>query len=187
VLYGCSILKKKFKSKEYKMLSWKINPVSLKLLSDEMASLDKTIRRKAIRTAAKKWSIKVINAIKSNIDWNEGTIQDYLDFKVKSLKRGQILWIGVGSLAGKKIRTESNAGTAWVASKVRWYNDGWRPVPKGYKSGRKGRGWRKGVRNLGGTVYYNTKFVDRAHAQTQDSFVQIVSNEIIKAINESKS
>jgi len=166
------------------MLSWKINPVSLKRLSDEMASLDKKVKRRIAKNAAKRWSALVIKSIKSNINWNEGTIQDYLDYKVKSLKRGQILWIGVGSVAGKRIRTESNAGTAWVASKVRWYNDGWTPVPKGYKSGKQGRGWRKGVRGIGGTKIYETKFVTKAQQQTQSKMINIVADEIIKAVNQ---
>jgi hypothetical protein len=152
-----------------------------------MASLDKKVKRRVAKNAAKRWSLQVIKAIKSNITWNEGTIQDYLDYKIKSLKRGQLLWIGVGSQAGKKVRTESNAGTAWVASKVRWYNDGWSPIPKGYKSNKKGRGWRSGIRGVKGTKVYETKFVTKAQQATQTKLINIVADEIIKAVNEGKS
>lgn len=86
--------------------------------------------------------------------------------------------MGVGFRSG--VRVGAGIDSHWVATRARWYNDGWTAYPKGRKSGRKGKDWRLGLRGVGGTKVYQTEFV----TQTANRMLPTLENYIINSIQE---
>lgn len=68
--------------------------------------------------------------------------------------------------------------------KAHSYNNGWKPYPKGRPTNRKGKGWRKGMRKLGGTKIYNTGFVNRAYDDAKMMAGDMLYQNVLEAIKE---
>lgn len=163
------------------MLSFRTNKDSLNALSFKLKNFEKKIRNKIIRRGMKAWARETEQAIISGITWNENTIQKNIGHKIRS-KKGRI-WCGIGCKRGVKGR-HGLGNQIWVASKVRWYNDGFRPWQKGVKSGRKGKDWRRNLTGNVGGVIYRTQFMNRAHEVQSTKVVYHIEQAILEAINE---
>lgn len=163
------------------MLSFKINKESLNALSLKLANFEKKVRNKIVRKGMKNWARETEQAIKSNITWKETTIQKHIAHKIKT-KKGKV-WCGVGGKSGVKVN-HGLGNQFWAASKIRWYNDGFRPWAKGVKPNRKGKDWRRNLKGNVGGVIYNTKFIDRAYEQQRSRVVHHIENSIREAIGE---
>lgn len=165
------------------MLSWKVNKESLNLLSIRLQTFEKKVRNKIVRKGMKAWAKETEQAIKANITWKETTIQNNIAYKIKT-KKGKV-WCGVGGKSGVKGR-HGLGNQFWVASKIRWYNDGFRPWQKGIKSGRKGKDWRRNIKGNTGSVIYKTEFVNRAYEKQSTRVLFHIENAILEAINEAR-
>lgn len=161
--------------------SWQISDQSIKEIQKSIKDFDTKMKKKIIRDGARKWGKMTIAAIRSNITWNEKDLKKHVKMKVKTLRKNRGIWIGVGIESGKKLG-EGGFDSYWAATKARWYQDGWTPYPKGRKSGRKGKDWRLGLRGQGGTKIYQTKFIERAAAQTLPQLPAYIIESINSAV-----
>lgn len=158
-------------------LSWKIDANSLKQIQTSLRQFDAKMRKTIARDALRKWSKLVVSQMRMNMNWNEKDLKKAVKVKIKTLRKNKGVWVGVGIEAGKKLGT-GGFDSYWAATKARWYNDGWTPYPKGRKSNRKGKGWRLGLRGVGGNKVYQTRFLERTAEQT----VPILPSYVIESI-----
>jgi hypothetical protein len=161
------------------MLSWKINEQSLQKALANARNFEQKVIRKAIRKGFTNWAKEVQAAIRANITWNDKQLRRSITYKIKSKKKR--IWCGVGAPSGKLVGVGSTGDKIWLAHKSRWYNDGFRVIQKGFKSGRTGKNWREGLRGQGlGSKIYQTNFITNAHATHQSRVV----DHIIRSIKE---
>lgn len=168
------------------MLSWKINNASLEEISRALQGVEKRIQRKALRKGMRNWAKEIQTRVKANINWNEKGrgLKRFIIAKSATYKRGRIVWTGVGIAGGDM--TSSKDEQVRARSKANWYNNGWHAYPKGEKSGRKGRGWRKGLRGRKGSLVYNTKFFDRAYEGADDLLIKHITEAVQEGIRDNQ-
>lgn len=166
------------------MLSWKINENSLAEITRLLSEVDKKIVRKVLRKGMRNWAKQIQQKVKSNISWQERNrgLKKSIITKSATYKRGRVVWTGVG-IAGDEY-TSSKGEVVDLRSKANWYNNGWHAYPKGQKSDRKGRGWRKGLRGQKGNKVYETKFFDDAYQGADKLLIQAIEDSIREAIQE---
>lgn len=157
--------------------SWKIDENSLKEIQSSLKQFSTKVKKQIIRDGGRKWAKGVVSQMRHNMTWQEKDLKKAVKVKVKTLRKNRGVWIGVGIESGKKLG-EGGFDSYWAATKARWYNDGWTPYPKGRKSGRKGRGWRKGLRKQGGQKVWETHFLEKTAQQT----LPLLPSYIIEAI-----
>lgn len=143
--------------------SWQIDSRTIKQIQTSLKEFDTKLKKKIIRDGARQWGKDTIQTIRNNMTWQEKDLKKAVKMRVKTLRKNRGIWIGVGIESSKKVG--KGVDTYWAATKARWYNDGWTPYPKGRKSGRKGKGWRNGLRGQGGQKIYQTHFMDLAAQQ----------------------
>jgi hypothetical protein len=158
--------------------SWKIDEKSIREIQESLRGFERKVRNKIIRQGGRQWANDTIDVVKSNITWNSKNVKKHIASKIKTLKRGRGVWIGVGVRGGVKV------DSGWIGTKARWYNDGWTAYPKGRKSGRTGKGWRNGLRGVGGRKVYETNFIIKAGEQMLPRLPQYIVNSIQSAIQE---
>lgn len=162
--------------------SWKIDESSIRQIQESLRGYERKVRNKIIRSGAKEWADDTIQVVKSNINWNEKDLKRAITSKIKVLKKGRGIWVGVGIRSGVRLG-EGGFDSYWAATKARWYNDGWTAYPKGKKSGRKGKDWRLGLRGQGGRKVYQTQFITRAG----EKMLPKLQEYIIRAINNTQT
>lgn len=135
--------------------STRIDNRSLQRLNRELDGLEKKIANKILKKAFREVG-KQMNAVqKASVSWDDPTIRRRITTRVKTYKRGTIIWLGAGlPKSTAKPLTKSEAIRAMA------YEFGWGPYPKGKPTNRKGRGWRKGVKDVGARIY-KTGFISR--------------------------
>lgn len=157
--------------------SWKIDENSLKAIQAELKQFDAKMKKVIAKDALRNWSKGVISQMRSNMTWNEKDLKKAIKVRIKTLRKNRGVWVGVGIESGKKLG-EGGFDSYWAATKARWYNDGWTAYPKGRKSGRKGKGWRLGLRKMGGRKVWQTKFMEKTAAET----LPLLPSYIIEAV-----
>jgi hypothetical protein len=162
--------------------SWKIDEKSIREIQESLKGFERKVRNKIIRQGARDWANDTTGVIKSNITWNDKVLKKYVTSKIKTLKRGRGIWVGVGIRSG--VRVGQGIDSHWAGTKARWYNDGWTAYPKGRKSGRTGKDWRLGLRGVGGTKVYQTNFITNAGELMLPRLPQYIVNSIQSAIQE---
>jgi hypothetical protein len=168
------------------MLSFKVNKTSLAKVVTEIRGLDEKAERKAIRKGLRRWAKYAEAIIKSNITWNETTLKNSIGIKIKRLKKKRGFWVGVGIEGGKLIGIEQGGDFVYAATKARWYEGGWHAYPKGVPSGKKTRGWRRGLRGRKGQLVYKTQFMEKSYElakQALPSFIEAAIKEAIESQN----
>lgn len=157
--------------------SWKIDDSSLKEIQRSLKQFDAKMKKTIARDALRKWAKGAVSQMRNNMTWKEKDLKKAVKVKVRTLRKNRGVWVGVGIEAGKKLGS-GGFDSYWAATKARWYNDGWTAYPKGKKSGRKGKGWRLGLRGQGGRKVWETKFLERTAEQT----LPLLPSYIIEAI-----
>ncbi len=153
------------------------NQKSVNEIISTLQKFEKKVQKKLLRQGLRKLGNQLALRIKSGITWNSKKVYRSVRVKIKSYKRGRIMWMGVGFI--------NSATDDWKTKvKAHAYNRGWRPYPKGRPTNRKGKGWRKGVRRLGGAKIYDTKFVDKVYQQAPPLINQMLYDNITQAIKE---
>lgn len=141
------------------MINYGVSQQSLKAIQQDLQTLGRTLAKKIIRTGLRAWGNETAALMRANMTWNDEEVKRAVKIKVVSFKRNKGIWIGVGIEGGKTVTAHGKP--FWAATLGRWYNDGWTPYPKGRPSGKKTRGWRKGVRNVGGSKIYELDFLTK--------------------------
>jgi hypothetical protein len=159
--------------------SWKIDDSSLRQIQEELKQFTTTVKKQVIRTGGRSWAKGVVSQLRHNMTWKEKDLKRAIKVRVRTLRKNRGIWIGVGIESGKKLG-EGGFDSYWAATKARWYNDGWTAYPKGRKSGRKGKGWRLGLRKQGGRKVWETHFLEKTAQQT----LPLLPSYIIDAINQ---
>jgi len=152
-----------------------VNESSLLKVRVELDLVPKRIQNKVIRKALRDLGREITADVKTGITWNDPEVRKNIKIKVRSYKRGKIIWMGVGVLKG---------ADDYVLLRARWYNDGWRPYPKGVKHGRKGKGWRNNLKNMGGDKIYQTRFITNAYLKALPTAADKIYKSITEALNE---
>ena len=135
------------------------------------------IQRKIIRQALRRLGKRMVSQMKSNITWKSKKLKRAIKAKVKTYKRGKIIWMGVGVPAGDY--------DDWrTPVKAYAYDKGFTPYPKGRPTNRKGRGWRKGLRRIGGSKIFNTRFISKVRDQYLNTAYDLVYKDIAEMIKE---
>lgn len=142
-----------------------------------LKNFEKKIQRKVMRKGLRKLGEQLALRIRSNITWNDNTLRRKVKVKIKSYKRGTIIWMGAGFI-------NDNSDDWKLKVRAHAYNSGWTPYPKGRKTNRKGKGWRKGLRRLGGTKIYHTEFVTKVHRDTLPFAERMLYDNVLEAIKE---
>jgi len=164
-------------------VSWQIDTKSLATLNKYLQEMEKKIAKKVVRKGIRDWAKRTTEKLRGNITWNDPIMRRSFVTKVKTLRRNRGFWVGVGVEGSKKVTNEAG-DTYWIATRARWYHDGWTPYPKGRKSNKKGKGWRNGLRGQGGQKVYNTQFVEKERQGALAVLPQHIFNAIQEAINE---
>jgi hypothetical protein len=151
------------------------NESSLRKVRSELDLLPKRLQNKIIRKALRSLGSSITADVKTGISWEDPEVRRNIKVKIKSYKRGKLIWMGVGALRG---------ANDYVLLRARWYNDGWKPYPKGVPTGRKGKGWRRGLRNAGGTTIYKTEYINNAYRRALPVAAQKVYASILEGIAE---
>lgn len=159
-------------------VSWQIDKRSLEKLNGVLRELEQKVQKKIVRKGLRIWSKEVMAKIKGNITWDDKELKRSIITKIKTLKKNKGFWIGVGVEGGKKVSSDSY----WIATRARWFHDGFTPYPKGKKSGRTGKGWRRNLKNQGGNKIYNTQFVEKERQQALASLPQKIVDAIKEAL-----
>jgi hypothetical protein len=136
------------------VLNFQISPESLKTIQKELNGLSAKIQKKIIRQGLRQVGKAITQVQKGGVSWDDPEMRRAIKTKVKTFKRGRYIWLG--------------AGVIWSSTKdwkffvrANSYDKGWVPYPKGRPTNRKGKGWRKGIKRLGGQKIYNTQFIQR--------------------------
>lgn len=149
------------------MINYGISQQSLKNIQKDLQTLGRTLAKKVIRTGLRAWGNETIQVMRSNMMWNDDEVKRAVKIKVVSFKRNRGIWIGVGIEGGKMVTAHGKP--FWAATLGRWYTDGWTPYPKGRPTGKKTRGWRSGLRGVGGNKIYQLDFLTKtARSQQQN-------------------
>lgn len=135
------------------------------------------MQKKLLRQGLRKLGEQLALRIKAGITWNSKKVYRSVRVKVKSYKRGRILWLGVGFI-------NSNTDDWRTKVKAHSYNKGWRPYPKGRPTNSKGKGWRKGIKRVGGMKIYNTQFVEKVRQATPEHAQRMLYDNILQLIKE---
>jgi hypothetical protein len=150
---------------------------SVNKIVSALRNFEKKVQRKLIRKGLRQLGQQLALQVKSGIYWNDSKLRQKVKVKVKSYKRGTKIWLGVGFLNEPtddwKIKVRAHA-----------YNGGWRPYPKGRPTNRTGKGWRKGLRKLGGQKIWNTQFVNNVYKQCLPKANDMLYDNILEAIRE---
>lgn len=158
-------------------MRYSTNQKSVQQIATALASFEKKMQRKIMRKALRKLGERLALRIRSNIFWNSKKLRRAVKTKIKSYKRGKIIWMGTGFL-------NDNSDDWRLKVKAHAYNNGWVPYPKGRPTNRKGKGWRKGLRRLGGTKIYQTEFVTRVYRDTLPQATEMLRDAITEAVKE---
>jgi hypothetical protein len=159
---------------------WQIDPNSIKEIQASLKQFELKVAKKILRQGVRSWGKETISALKSNMTWNERKLKSKVKMKVKTLRKNRGIWVGVGIESSVRLGKEGAPDAFWAATKARWYNDGWTAIPKGYKSGKKTRGWRKGLRGIGGKKVWETHFLEKTAAQ----MLPKLPSQILKTLEE---
>lgn len=142
-------------------------------LQDFEVKLQRRILRKGLRALGN----QLKNEIQSNITHQSKVMRRSVRIKVKTYKRGKLMWMGVGFPVHEY--------PDWrTPVKARCYNNGWRPYPKGRKQSAKGKGWRKGQRKLGGTKIYETQFLSKVYNSAPARLEKMLYENVLEVIKE---
>jgi hypothetical protein len=158
--------------------SWQIDKKSLEIILNQIKRFEKKAQNKVLRRGASAWGRATTAALKAAVPINDKELRESITWKVKKLKKNRGLWCGVGFRSGRKI------DTTWAGTKARWYNDGWTAFPKGRKTQRTGKGWRKGLRGANGRLVYQTRFVDKTAERMIPLFPKYITESLNQAIKE---
>lgn len=150
---------------------------SVNRIRDVLKNFEIKLQKKLLRKGLRRLGQQLALRIKANITWNSKKLYRSVKVKVKTYKRGKIIWMGVGFL-------NDNADDWKTKVKAHAYNNGWKPYPKGRPTNRKGKGWRKGVRRVGGLKIYNTGFVTRVYQTSQEQAKDMLYQNVVEAIKE---
>ena len=150
---------------------------SVNQIAETLKNFEKKIAKKLLRKGLKKLGQQLALRIKTNITWNSKKLYRSVKVKIKTYKRGKIIWMGVGFI-------NDNSDDWRTKVKAHAYNSGWKPYPKGRPTNRKGKGWRKGLRRLGGQKIYNTGFVTRVYRTAQEQARDMLYQNVVEAIKE---
>jgi hypothetical protein len=164
-------------------VSWQIDKKSLTELNKYLRLFETKMQKKIVRKGIRDWAKETTGRIKGNVSWDDPQMRRSIVTKVKTFRKNRGFWVGVGVEGSKKI-TNDAGDTYWIATRARWYHDGWTAYPKGKKSGRKTRGWRAGLRGQGGTKVYNTQFVEKERQAATSRLPQHIFNAIAEAVKE---
>lgn len=138
------------------------------------------LRNRILRSAYKEWGEIVKGSVKSGITWDDRAMRRQVHQKIKSFRRGKVLWTSIG------IKTSRSKDSPLVGWRAHFYNGGWRPYPKGTPTDGKGKGraWRRGKRGVVGQKIYETRFMSSAADQHQSKLVPILQETIKRVVQE---
>lgn len=165
--------------------SWQVDEASLRRVISELNNFEVKVQKQVARTAFRDWGKDTVKEVRSAMNgWNSRVLQKAITYKIRSLRKNKGIWVGVGTRSGVKYQRfdKSEKDANWAATLSRWYNDGWSPYPKGQKSDRKGKGWRRGLRNQRGAKRYKTEFLTSTGRRMQPKVVQYILR-AIQSIN----
>jgi hypothetical protein len=158
-------------------VNFSTNQNSVRDIISTLRNFEVKVQKKLMRQGLRKLGAELALHIKSGIYWNDNKLRRKVKVKIKSYKRGRKIWMGAGFLNDNdedwKIKVRAHA-----------YNNGWRPYPKGRPTNRKGKGWRKGLRRLGGEKIWNTQFVNNVYKNTLPKAQDMLLDNIKEAIRE---
>lgn len=158
-------------------MRYSTNQKSVQAISQTLMNFEKKMQRKIMRKALRKLGERLALRIRSNIFWNSKKLRRAVKTKVKSYKRGRVIWCGTGFL--------NNNSDDWrLKVKAHAYNNGWTPYPKGRPTNRQGKGWRKGLRRLGGSKIYQTEFVTKVYRDMKPMAQDMLYESVVEAIKE---
>jgi hypothetical protein len=163
--------------------SYQIDQKSLNQIRASLVQYERKIRNKVIRSGFKEWAKATTEVAKGNVTWNDKLLRRYITSKIKILKKKRGVWVGVGVRSGIK---KPGVDEVWLGTKSRWYNDGWTSYPKGRKSGKKGKGWRRGLRGVGGRKIYQTEYLTKTAKMMLPRVPQYILNSI-NAVNKGQT
>lgn len=150
-------------------VQFRLEPESLRQLYASLDQYEPRARRTIMRGALRKWSKLVALRMKANAYPNAVQTKRHVLAKVKTFRRA--LWCGVGVETGYRPpgqELRGRYGELLPGWRSHLYEVGWRAYPRNYlgdearRAGR-GKGWRKGLRNRGGRLRYETKYMSRAY------------------------
>lgn len=165
------------------MLNFQLDPKTVKQVQTQLSNLEQRIKKKIIRGALREVGKAMSQVQKAGVTWDDPEMRRKIKTKVKSFKRGRFIWLGTGVLEGAEVDWRFKA-------RAYAYNGGWIPYPKGRPTGRKGKGWRKGLKRLGGQKIYKTEFISRGGrvvAPWADSIIRQSVNEAVNQIRSNSS
>lgn len=152
----------------------------VKRLIKELQQFPTKLRNKILRNGFKEWGQTLKSAIKGNITWDDPKMSRNVHQKIKTFKRGKVMWSAVG------IKTGHNGNEELPGWRAHFYDNGFRVYPKGRPTDRKGkgRGWRQGLRGVLGDKIYNTKFITKAADAHQKDILPIVQKKIQETLQD---
>lgn len=153
------------------------NQNSVNRIIDSLKQFETKLQRKVLRQGLRKLGEEIKLKIRVAIPVNSKRLLRGVKVKIKSYKRGRKIWMGVGYIY---------SGTDDWRTKVmaHSYDKGFRPYPKGRPTNAKGKGWRSGLRKLGGQKIYETKFMQKIYNSTKNDAQEMLYQNVLQAIKE---
>lgn len=160
-------------------MRYSTNQNSVSKIKVHLAGFEKklhgTLTRKTLRGIGR----DVEAQIRGNVSWNDPEMRRTIKTKIKTYKRGRLIWMGIGVI--------ESALTDWkVKVRAHAYDKGWVPYPKGRPTNRKGKGWRSGLRRLGGTKIWATHFITSVRNRILPTLGPAIKADLSRLIMESK-
>lgn len=138
------------------MISYELDKNSVNEIRKALDQLAKKMRNKILRKGLRRWGTLVADSIKSNITWDGESFRRSVVIKTKSLKRGKVIWMGVGLRKDGKYKGRLS----------HLFEYGFRPRGKGQK-------------------IYQTQYVSKAYQSNVHRLLPIIKDTITEAVRES--
>lgn len=144
-------------------------------LLKQLQAVAPKIQRQIFKTGLREWAKATRAAVRANLTVNDKALKASVTIQTKTFNKGTTIRVRVGC------KNNATGPATNPGLRSSFFEGGFRPWSKGESSGRKGRGWRKGLKGskLAGTKIHATRFMKRAQEQTK----HLIIPNIIAAMN----
>ena len=158
-------------------MRYSVDQQSVNQIQIALQNFEKKLQRRIARKGLRKLGERLKQGIINNIYWDDKELKRNIRIRVKSYKRGNLIWMGVGYI-------ERPADDWRIKVRAHSYDKGWRAYPKGRPTDRKGKDWRKGLRRLGGHKIWITRFLSKEYETAKRIAPDILLESIREVIRE---
>lgn len=144
-------------------------------LLKQLQAIAPKIQRQIFKTGLREWAKATRAAVRANLTVNDKELKASVTIQTKTFNKGSTIRVRVGC------KNNATGPATNPGLRSSFFEGGFRPWAKGQPSGKKGKGWRKGLKRtrLASRKVHATLFMKRAQEQTK----HLIIPNIIAAMN----